>query len=699
MPKKPLFAIIILCSLGIILYSNTLHNSFHLDDTRSIVRNLNIRNLYDLKAIWDFWPTRFATYLSIALNYRLNGFEVFGYHIFNLTIHICSAIMVFWFILLTSSTPAMKDAEISKDAYPIALLAGLIFISHPIQTEGVTYIVQRATSLATLFYLSSLILYAKSKLLGSLLITVLGMFTKEIMITLPLMIVLYEFCFFKTKTGIRWKRLVPFILTLLLIPSTMLLTKSVNFGEMRLASEPPSGILPIHYLLTQFRVMATYLRLLFAPLNQTIDYDYPIAKTIFSLPTISSILLLIIILIIAMRIFSKHRLISFGIFWFFLTILPESSVIPIDDVIFEHRLYLPMAGYGLFLASAIYYIFKNKNLKLIAVASVIVVASYSASTYLRNFIWEDELTLWNDAVRKSPKKPRPYNIRGLAYHVKGDFDKAISDYNKAIEIFPGYAFAYNNRGNSYLARGDVEKAIADCDKSITLNPNMAEAYYNRGNAYLKKNDFAQAIFDYTKAIRINPHYIEAYHNQGLAYQNIKNLDQAISNYNKTLNLDPLLAEGYYNRGNAYLSQGDINKAIFDYTRAVQINPGYAVAYNNRGTAYKNKGSLNEAISDYAMAIEINPKYAEAYNNRGITYKNKGELSQALADYSKAIELNPNYAEGYNNRANTYLLQGEIDQAISDYNKALQLNPNLTEASSGLQDAYSLKKKKGEQSHE
>ena len=158
--------IVLLCTLllGTLIYSNTFFSSFHFDDIASIVENFAIRHILNLQAIWNFWPTRFITYLSVALNYHFHQLNVLGYHLFNLTVHLGSAILVWWFMLLTFSTPVMKDEKIAKHANLIALFASLVFLTHPIQTQAVTYIIQRATSLATLFYLASLCFYVKSRL-------------------------------------------------------------------------------------------------------------------------------------------------------------------------------------------------------------------------------------------------------------------------------------------------------------------------------------------------------------------------------------------------------------------------------------------------------------------------------------------------------------------------------------------------------
>jgi hypothetical protein len=340
-----------------------------------------------------FCPCRFITFLTLALNYHFNQLNVFGYHLFNLAVHLGCAVLVWWLTLLTLSTPAMKENKIARHDDIIALFAGLIFVSHPIQVEAVTYIWQRTASMAALFYLASLCLYVKSRLLrnspkgevifytGSLLMAIMAMFTKENTITLPLMILLYEVSFFEVKKIFNWKRITPFLLTLFIIPATMLLFKNDRFQEIQGVIKGPGGISPIHYLLTQFRVMITYIRLVFIPLNQNLDYDYPILKNFFDLQVLISFVSLTAILFWAKQLFAKYRLLSFSIFWFFLTLLPESSILPLKDVIFEHRLYLPMAGASMFLVSGIYYLLGKNDLKTMIKLLVILIASYSILAY------------------------------------------------------------------------------------------------------------------------------------------------------------------------------------------------------------------------------------------------------------------------------------------------------------------------------
>jgi len=525
----------------------------------------------NLQSIWDYMPSRFVTFLSFAFNYHFYQLNVFGYHLFNLAIHLATAILVWWLTLLTFSTPVMKKDKISQHANLISLLAGLVFVSHPLQTESVTYICQRSASLAALFYLASLCFYIKSRdaingvstsfyYVASLITAILAMFTKETAITLPLMILLYEYCFLKTKKNLEWKTLTPFLLTLLIIPATMFLTKSKMIQAIQGITQGPGGISPMHYLLTEFRVMITYIRLMFLPLNQNLDYDYPISKSIFEMPTLLSFLFLITLLFWAKRLFSQYRFVSFSIFWFFLTLLPESSILPEIDVIFEHRLYLPLAGFSMFLAGGVYYVFSQRHSKaqgrriskkLYLSPLLIIIACYSVLTYQRNNVWKDEFTLWDDAVRKSPHKPRPYNNRGFILFKQGNLTRSLSDFTKVIEIKPDYANAYYNLGLIYYNQGNLTQSLSDYNKAIEIDPSQAVPFYNRGLLYAKQGIYAQAILDFTKAIELKPDYEEAYNN----------------------------------RGNVYKIQGDLVHALSDYDKAIGINPDFAEAYNNRGLIY------------------------------------------------------------------------------------------------------------------
>lgn len=702
-----LLSIILISCLGVIVYSNTFHCSFHFDDHFFIADNTAIKNIRDLQNIWKFLPCRFLFYLTLALNYHCYHLNVYSYHLVNLGFHIVSAILVWWFVLLTLSTPSMKKEAISEHAHLIALLAGSVFVSHPVQTEGVTYIMQRAASMATMFYLASLCFYIKSRTLqeshptsgfgrvyyiGALITTIMAMFTKEITITLPLLLLLYEFSFFRTKHYFYWKPLVPFLLTLFIIPVTMYFThnESINSQEVRGAMQgEATDITSMQYLLTQFRVIVTYIRLLFLPLNQNVDYDYPISYSLFELPTLFSFLFLTGILYLAKRLFLKYRLISFSIFWFFLTLLPESSIFPIKDVIFEHRLYLPIVGYSIFLVSGLYYLLEKSAIRMMVIILVLLITCNSVLTYQRNKIWKDEVTFWDDAILKSPHKVRPYSGRGLFYLDQGNFVLAMSDFNKALEINPNFRDAYINRGTIYYKQNKIPQAIADYNKAIQLNPGLVEGYINRGSAYDKLGDLAQAVSDYTKAIELNPEKSEAYNSRGLVYYKLNKLSESISDFNKAIELSPDQEKAYMDRGSSYAKQENYSQAVSDYSKAIEINPHYAEAYNNLGYAYDKQGDITQALFNFNKAIEINPKYEKAFINRGKIYANQSNFTQALSDFNEAIDIDPALEEAYSNRGLIDVKLNNFAQAILDYNKVIELNPKNVDAYINRGSSYAV----------
>jgi hypothetical protein len=363
--------------VGAVVYSNTLHASWHFDDTVAIIENWSLRDLRGC-FLGIFGGNRSVGFFTFALNYHFGKLEVLGYHLVNIAIHIFNALLVYTLVTLLLKTPAMSKSRLDSHVRFLALASGLIFVAHPIQTQAVTYIVQRFASLATLFYLLSVVLFVKARLSIargnsffsplhllcyslSLFSAFCAMHTKEISFTLPVVIGLCEL-FFMGPSPQSWVKrilyLLPFILTLLIIPANLGLFGKVQtkplgdiIGEMREQVQETTLVSRTDYLLTQFNVIVTYIRLLFLPLNQNLDYDYPIAKTLFQFPTLVSFLFLFLLFLLALYLFLKnYRLISFAIFWFFITLSVESSIIPIRDVIFEHRVYLPSVGFVMAMA-------------------------------------------------------------------------------------------------------------------------------------------------------------------------------------------------------------------------------------------------------------------------------------------------------------------------------------------------------------
>ena len=598
--------LVIIILLGIIIYSNSFECSFHFDDYRSIIENTSIRNLADVKSWWNFSPSRPIGTFTFALNYHFSKLDVFSYHLVNLIIHLINACLVWWLTLLIFSSPSLKDIAIVRHKKVLAFITALLFVSHPLATQSITYIVQRLASLVTMFYLLSIALYMKARLSnkgnifktlffgGALISALLAMLTKENAFTLPFAILLFEFFFLKTKKfSINFRDYRVILLIAALLGIIIIIPLKFSFSIFK--PLPPSlgnayTITPFNYFFTQFSVILKYIQLLFLPLNQHLDYDFPISNTFFEIRTLLSFLVLSALIILAIFSFRRYRIISFGIFWFFLTLSIESSIIPINDVIYEHRTYLPSFGFFLILSSGIYLLLWNKYKYLAISIFVIIIASNSWLTYERNKVWKDELSLWDDNVAKTPDLPRALLNRGTAYGNLGQWDKAIADYSKTIEVDPEYPEGYYNRGYSYGSLGQYDKAIADYSMAIKLDPTSTKAWSNRGLAYANLGQLEKAITDFSRVIELDPDQAAMYSDRGLAYATLGQTDKALNDYSKAIGLDPNFAKAYNNRGILYNRLGQWDKAISDFSIALQIDPGYTQAYNNREFAYKNLNS-------------------------------------------------------------------------------------------------------------
>jgi Tfp pilus assembly protein PilF len=585
--------VLLIVIIGFIAYSNTFHASFHFDDLPHIVNNPVIKDLSFFtepskakgkKLYYFHLKDRYVAYLSLALNYKAGGLDVTGYHVFNLAVHVTNAILVYLLCLLSFSTPLLKESSPKSRSDVIALFGALLFVSHPLQTQAVTYIWQRVTSLTTMFCLLTFVSYAKWRtspalwsprsLLfygASVASTVLAMKTKEISFTLPVVLTLYEFMFFQGKIRKRILYLVPFLLTMCIIPLALL---KINkpLGEMAAEvgrySRGGTNMPRAEYLFTQGRVIVTYIRLLFFPAHQNLDYDYPASTSFFRPEVFLSFLFLAVIIGAGIYIFFRYRerapqtrLISFGVFWFFVTLSVESSIIPIVDIMFEHRVYLPSVGAFIAIATSLL-IAKDrlarraiKVEKAIVPGLALIVLVFGGATYARNMVWHDEFSLWSDVVEKSPANARGHYNLGNAYNKKGLTDEAIEQYKIALKLKPDHAETRYNLGNAYNKKGLVDEAIEQYEIASKLKPEVAEIRHNLGNAYEKKGWLDKAIEQYEIASRLKPDLVETRHNLGNAYEKKGWLDKAIEQYEAALRLRPDLVETRQNLVNAYNKKG------------------------------------------------------------------------------------------------------------------------------------------------
>lgn len=676
------FSLALIVFLGISIYSNTFHASFHFDDDDSIVNNLTIRDPGNLKFIWDHHKTRFLTYLSFALNYHYNGLNVTGYHVVNLTVHIATSVLVFFLFLLILKTPALKTNNFGNYNQIVALFVSLIFLVHPLQTQGVTYIVQRAASLCTFFYIAAIYFYLRARLRNNvyyhavaLVMTICAMLSKPLAFTLPLMCVLCEFTFFENSKKEFKKRclyLLPYLLTLIIVP--FLVSNSPfevkTFNGIKDITRQTSEITRGEYLLTQFNVIATYIRLLFLPLRQSVDYYYPIAKSLIEVRTSLSLFFIILIFYWTAINFKAKRLLAFGICWFFISLSVESGLYPLRDVIFEHRLYLPLLGFAIYLPVVLLALFKNK--KTCTLCLSLIIATFSVLTYMRNTAWQNEFTLWQDVVNKFPQNARGYLMLGIEYARDKDFEKAISYHEKAIALDPSFANIYYSLGKVYHQKGDGKKALEYFKKTAELYPEFTDTYFNMALVYEDMGDISKAQEYYEKVLKVDPDNSSATNNLGILYANRDDASKATEYYFKALALNPNNTAAMNNLAGIYDKKGDYNQAIRYYQRAMAIDPYNANAYLNIAATYDHMGNVAKATDYYEKATKLSRGNPQANNNLAVMYLKLGQFNKAIEYAKKAVRLKNDYAEAYATIGASQLFLRNFTEARNYLEKAVAL---------------------------
>jgi hypothetical protein len=354
-----LFAFGLIAVIVLIAYSNTFTSTFHFDDNPSIVENPTIKRMTSDNIGSILSGVRPVVYLSLMLNYQLGGLNVVGYHIFNILVHIANSGFFYLLMLWTLNLPIL-EAKYGGKAKRMALFGALLFAVHPIQTEAVTYIITRTELLATFFYLATFLLFIKgartkksSYYAGAFFTAALAMGSKEWAVTLPAMLMLYDYLFLSERkfsvVVSRWMVYVAITLTCWIAVRNVPLFSSPVGGGIGFGVSTTSGITANTYWLTSLNVIWTYIRLLFLPIKQNLDYDYPIAKTLFEMPTILSFIGHIVVMGSAFWMYKKKGwlLMPFGVAWFYIGLSPVQSFVPIIDVLFEHRAYMPSIGFFL----------------------------------------------------------------------------------------------------------------------------------------------------------------------------------------------------------------------------------------------------------------------------------------------------------------------------------------------------------------
>ena len=676
-----------------ITYSVSLHSPFVYDDLPNITRNPAIKHLENLLVQLNLLikQGRPLTYFTFSINYYFSKLDTLGYHLINLIIHIINIILVF---VLTKK---IVSYSIKKYTLLFPFIVSIIFAIHPINTEVVTYIYNRSSSLSTLFYLLSILFFIKTfeknryYYFLSLISFILSFLAKETAATLPLIIIVFDYIFlsnYSLKKVINKKFYhIPFwiILIFLFIYSSFYQIEQSNFTYEQKTI----------WFQTQLWVITKFFKLLIIPHGLSIDHSFEAITNILEPRALISTFIIMLIIIFTWKIYSKRtefsKIILFSILSFFITLLPTLIFIV---HIGERHLYLPAIGF--YLVIGCIFISLNENLfynyravfyTLVALYILIL----SILTVKRNQLYNNPVLLWQDVINQYPNNICAHNNLGTIYLENKDYENAKSEFEKVLELNPNDKEALNNLGTIYSELEQHENAIIAFKKIIETNPEYAEAHNNLGTLFREKKEYDKALNEYYIAIKLKPDYVSAYNNIGILYYLQKEYNKAENMFKKAIEINPDYIEAHNNLGNLYSLTGQYDKSISEFKKTIEIDTNYFLGYINLGTVYIAIKDYDNALKIFMKSIKINPKSNIPHYHLGNIFYLQKKYDESINEFKLSIKLDPNHAESYNNLSAVYYTLGDLINAKNEIIKSLKINSDYIDAHINLANIYLAEK--------
>lgn len=589
-------------------YANSFNAPFTFDDNPAIVENPHVRSLWPLTRAMSAPQQssvagRPMVSLSLAVSYALFGMTSWGFRLQNIVVHVLAALTLYGIVRRTMLLPhphcegdannAIVQANIKRRAAatPLALFVALLWAVHPLQTQSVTYIIQRAESMVGLFYLLTLYCFIRSLdvarplpwRFGAVIACALGMATKEVMVTAPVVILIYDRIFvsasFRELFRRRWSIHAA-------LAGTWLILFCLMIGGPRSATTgfALKKATALEYAASEFGVIAHYLRLTFWPIGQCLDYGWPVARTMREIvPPMLLILVLVSVTIWALR--RKPRLGYLGV-WFFIILAPTSSFVPIEDLAFEHRMYLPLAAVCAAVVFVAYRLlvrnvdadqthFRSRVGTAFAASSIIFLM---ALTLHRNHDYRadeagTDYLIWADVMHKRPDNPRGYDNAGNALYLKGHYDGAIALFQQALSLKADDDLAHYNLGSTLESLGRIDEAVEHYRAALRIDSGRYRAHYNLGRILLQQQHYAEATEEFRATLEIQPDFPDAQNNLAIALAQQGQLDAAIETYRTLFETSPDFLDARLNLAMLLLRKGASADAAVQLREVLRIQPG------------------------------------------------------------------------------------------------------------------------------
>jgi len=531
-------------------YAGSLQNGFIWDDEFLVRDNLYIKGFGHLKEIFSSYLASSSNNinnfyrpiqdLSYMIDRFLWGDDPMGFHLTNVMLHATCAILVYLLFVRIAGN------------HRIAFITGLLFGIHPVNTEAVTYIAGRADPLYLLFFLLSFLLFLKTlnsfekshktdpRLYGlSLIFYIVSILSKEIGLILPALLFLYQRTFVNDPRvqGKARGLIIPYCCVLLVY---ILLRKTI----LDFSGISPSFIMaeyPFYQrMLTMFKAIMIYLRLLVLPLGLHMERSVRVARSLFEPAALGSFIGMIAVFFLTLK--ARKRCLNrlfFSSLWFFICLVPVSNIVPINSFIAEHWLYLPAIGIFAIAGMGIEKVFGSKYGKAISLlAAAAISVFYIHLTIERNKDWKDEITFFKETLKYSPNNPKLHLNFGNTYSEMGMQEEAVKEYKKAIELRPDDAVAHANIGAVYIGLGKLEEAGRYIEEALEIKPDFPNALYNRGYINKRRGNSEEAAEDFKAALELNPHFLNCHMELGSIYLKRGLINEAEYHWREALRLDP-----------------------------------------------------------------------------------------------------------------------------------------------------------------
>lgn len=619
-PLKPLFALLVIGGAALLAYANSLHGPFVFDDESSITTNPTIRKLWPLTEPLSPPLTNVTAQgrpilnLSLAVNYALGGVAVEGYHAVNLLIHALAGMVLFGVVRRTLAAEA--------GATGLALAVAVLWVVHPLQTESVTYVIQRAESLMGLFYLLTVYCFVRGTEAGgggarwlglAVGACALGMATKEVMATAPLMVLFYDRTFvaasFADALRRRWAFYAALFGTWLLLGWLVLQGGGNRGGSVGFGA----GIEPWAYWLTQFKAVAVYLRLTIWPAPLVFEYGTFWVNGAGDI--VIEALLVLGLLVVTIRGLWRRTALGFAGAWFFGILAPTSLAPGTTQMIVEHRMYLPLAAVLAMAVVGLYRRVGESGRGAVWAGSAAVALLWGGMTIGRNADYRTDVALWSDTVAKRPANPLAHFMLAGALERAGEVPRALESYAEALRLKPDFSVGHENYGALLLTLGRRAEAIAHFEKALRLQPAFPDAHMNLGNALVAEGRAADAVRHLAEAVRLAPEFAEMHYNLANALSAAGRTAGAVAAYEAALKRPAGSAAvhtaAHLRLGNAHAMAGRPAEAVPHYEAVLRAQPDHAEAHHNLGSACLELGRFAEAVSHYEATLRLAPDFPNA----------------------------------------------------------------------------------------